>query len=206
MSWVARTLPYLRTVIEKKEASNTPAGLEDYSHHMMTLLTGDTTRRIRKASFDRLSRRLAMAEMTARDGKRGHVSESAIAEAFIGLMCRVRGRDGVEIRTSVEDVHRMREWLDRISPMLSSVETHPSECLPGEALFTLVMLRTSNGVVGSAPKGRLNEEPPTKPGYVVAGKIDGKRDAQSLLSQYERTHWRWQVARLYRRILKDMGI
>jgi len=203
MSWVARTLPYLRTVIEKREASNTQAGLEDYSHHLMTLFAGDRTS---KANLDKMSKRLAGAEIAARNGERGYVSEGAIADAFNDLMRQVRGRDGAEIRTTVEYVHRMREWDDRISPALSSVETHPSECLPGEALFMLVMLVSSNGAVGPAPEGRFSEEPPSKPGYLVAGKSDGRRVARILLDRYARKHWRWQSARLYGQVLRDMGI
>lgn len=203
MSWVARNLLYLRTVIEKKEASSTAAGLEDYSRHLVTLLVGDRTS---KSNRDRLARRLTEAELAARDGKRGYVSESAIVDAFNSLMRAVRGRDGAEIRTSVEYVHRVRGWADRISPVLSSVETHASECLPGEAVFTLVTLVNSNGVVGLAPNGRFGEEPPPRAGRLIAFTARSNETAVGLSSRYARTHWRWQSGRLYGRVLKDMGI
>lgn len=97
MSWVAKNLVYLRTMIEKQEASGTAAGLEDYALHLVTLLVGD---RIREAGKNRLSQWLAEAELAARDGKRRYVPESAIADAFNSLMRAARGRDGAEIRTS----------------------------------------------------------------------------------------------------------
>jgi hypothetical protein len=204
MSWIAMQNSYLRTVIEKMEASKTQAGMEDYAQHLVALLVaGDKPG---KACVRRLSQRLAEAEQAARDGRQGYVSESAIADAFNNLMSAVRGRDGAEIQTTAEHVHWMREWNDRFSPVLSLVETHASECLPGEAVFTLVMLQTSNGVVGPAPKERFSEEPPTEHGHLRAGKSDGRRDAGCLLNRYARTHWRWQTARLYGRVLRKMGI
>lgn len=193
MSWIARTNPFLYTVIEKEEAANTTAGFEDYSHHLIKLLAGD---RAGKAN----------AEQATRDGKRGYVSETAIAEAFNDLMRKVQGRDGAEIRTSAEDVHRMRGWDDRISPALSSVETHPSACLPGEAMFTLVMLLNNNGAAGPAPARPLSDKPPAKPGRLEIRTVSGRQNAQGLLDRYVNTHWRWQTASLYGRVLKDMGI
>lgn len=88
MSWVAKNLVYLRTMIEKQEASGTAAGLEDYALHLVSLLVGDSTS---KSNRDRLSRRLAEAELAARDGKRRYVPESAIADAFNSLMRAARG-------------------------------------------------------------------------------------------------------------------
>ncbi|HTV03820.1 MAG TPA: hypothetical protein VME86_00520 [Acidobacteriaceae bacterium] len=193
MSWFARTNPYLRTVVEKKEASGIRAGLEDYAHHLIRLLAGDKPGEV---NVNRLSRRLAKAELAARDGKQGYVSEAALADAFNNLMCAVRGHDGAEIQTTVERVHWMREWNDRFSPVLSSVEAHASECLPGEAVFTLVMLLNGNSKIGPAPKGRFSDEPPSKPGRLEAKTSHENQEAQGLLGRYARTHWRWQTARL----------
>jgi hypothetical protein len=203
MSWIAMQNSYLRTVIEKKEASNTQAGLEDYSRHLVALLAGDKPG---EASARRLAQRLAEAEHAARIGKQRYVSEIAIADAFNHLMRSMRGRDGAEIKTTAERVHWMREWNDRISPVLSSVEAHALECLPGEAVFTLVMLKNNNGKAGPAPKGRLSDEPPSKGGKLVARTVHCNQFADGLLDRYARTHWRWQTARLYGRVLREMGI
>jgi len=203
MSWIAMRNSYLRTVIEKKEASSTPAGLEDYAQHLVDLLTGDKPG---KASAHRLSQRLAEAELAARDGRRGYVSESAIADAFNNLMRAVRGRDGAEIETTAQQVHWMREWNDRFSPMLSSVEAHASECLPGEAVFTLVMLLNGNSKIGPAPKERFSDAPPSQPGYVGVGISHENQKSRGLLNRYARTHWRWQSTRLYGRVLREMEI
>jgi len=120
------------------ETADTTEGNKDYAKHLtenfVPSQTGD-------AYISAFSNRLSEADLSARQGKRKWIPESAVAQAFNDLMKQTGGT----FRTDTNIVHQLRTSVLEVSPALSTVKSHNSECLPSEAILLMMQLVSRNG-------------------------------------------------------------
>lgn len=141
----ANTGPALvSNLIGEAEDADSPAGNGRYARQLAELLVppkiGDTY-------LNRFSNRLSRADLMARRHERSWIPESVVAKAFNDLMLQVGGRSHHLPRTDANIVHQLRITLSEISSVLSTVNTHNSECLPSEAVQLMVQLLFHNGSI-----------------------------------------------------------
>lgn len=172
--------PLLITINKEAEQSASRDGLEAYSAHLSSLLTGEQP----GAPYVRaLADRITTAELMARQGTRSLVSEDAVAKAFNTLMAQVEGNTGPRFQTTPATVHRLRLALEPTDPAVISVESHSDECLPAEAIFVLTLLVWNNGTTGNPPV-----TPAVHSGNNTLTVRSGPRDARTLLLLYSQSH------------------
>ncbi len=157
------------SLIAKAKAAGTKEGARDYSDHLIKMLV--PTKKVGNAYSSALSRRLAMAELAAREGKRSWVPEGSVAHAFNDLMKQAADTSGGPagtsdrpIETNASIVHQLRLRLYNGSPHLSSVDSHSSECLPSEAMLIMQQLLITDGAAALS-------DPSSTPGAHRAGEV-----------------------------------
>ena len=125
-------------LVEAAEAADTKEGNQKYTklltENFVPSETGDTY-------ISAFSNRLSEADLMARQGKREWISESVVAQAFNDLMKQTGG----SFRTDTNIVHQLRISVLEVSPALSTVRSHDSECLPSEAIMLMLQLVSRNG-------------------------------------------------------------
>ncbi len=197
-----RGLPHTRLnlLIAAAKAADTQEGAQAYSEDLVKMLVAA---RMGKAYINALSRRLAMADLLARHGKRKWVPESSVAQAFNDLMEQVAPTSSQPFQTDTSFVHEMRLALNGISPALGSVDSHSSECLPSEAVLLLWQLLANNGAKLPLPELPRKVGAP-KGGYVIGRSISGP-DARLLVFQYAASHTRFESVKLYDHVAQLLG-
>jgi hypothetical protein len=189
----------IKPLIERAKSASTEEGANSYAAALTALLVSARPGRKYVKQF---THRLASADLAARIGKQGWVSESAVARAFDDLMGQTAPPPSEQIKTDVSIVHRLRFSLYNTSPDLSSVSSHDDKCLPSEAVFVIALLLWNNGAV-SALSGSIPT--PTSKGGYVAVRFSGGPDARTQLSRYLATCSRPQVVSLYDRLAQTIG-
>jgi len=195
------------SLIAKAKAAGTKEDARAYSEYLIKMLV--PTKKAGNAYSSALSRRLAMADLAAREGKRSWVPEGSVAHAFNDLMTQAADNSGrpagtsdrpIETNTSV--VHQLRLRLYNGSPYLSSVDSHSSECLPSEAMLIMQQLFLTNGAATLS-------DPSSKPGTHLAGevRISSRKfpTADSLISRYVVSHSRSETVKLYDNLAHNLG-
>jgi hypothetical protein len=186
--------PLVNSLIEEAGAADSQEGRKVYADDLARLLVDGE---VGSAYIDAFSLRLALAELMARHGKRKWVPEGVVAQAFNDLMKQVTEPSNKPLQTDASVVHRLRLSLDNTSPDLSTVQSHREDCLPSEAVLTMLLLLANNGAAG-----RLLPDPlASKVGYVTANAPSGP-DARALLSRYLATHSRSESMALYEHVAK----
>lgn len=196
----------INSLIAKAKAAGTNEGARDYSEHLVKMLV--PTKKVGNAYFGALSRRLIMADLAAREGKRSWVPEASVAQAFNDLMKQAAdtsggpaGASGRAIETNVSVVHQLRLRLYNGSPYLSSVNAHSSECLPSEAMLIMQQLLLSDG---GATLSDPSSTGPLRPGEV---RLTSRKfpTADSLVSRYVVSHSRFETVNLYDNLAHNLG-
>lgn len=187
------------SLIAKANAADTKEGVRAYSEYLIEMLV--PTQKVGNAYSSALSRRLATADLAAREGKRSWVPESSVAQAFNDLMKQAadasggpEGVSGRTIKTNASIVHQLRLRLYNGSPYLSSVDSHGSECLPSEAMLIMQQLFLTDG---AAPE-------PLRPGEVRFTSRNFPT-ADSLVSRYVVSHSRSETVKLYDNLAHNLG-
>jgi len=194
--------PQINSLITKARAANSEKGAEAYSADLAGFLVDV---RAGKGYVRKFSKRLATADLMARRGKQGWVSEAAVVRAFNELMEQVAGSPSEQIKTDISVVHQLRFSLYNTSPDLSSVTSHHEECLPSEAVFLVWLLLLNNGTAGMPLPRNLQVPRSSGKGYVMAI-FPSSPDASLLLGQYLRVHSRSQLVSLYESVAEAIGL
>lgn len=187
-----------RTLVESAEAAHTEDGVTEYSKQLAALLLPSS---MSGGYVGRLSKRLASAEMQARNGQRNYIPESSIAEAFNYLMENVEKGANHPARTDRSGIHDLRKTLFDLSPFLSSVNTHAHDCLPSEAVLLVAMLISNNGTLGNST---IDHNAVLKPGDVSGQIVHG--DSRSRINRYMISHSGRTRRRLYDNLFKKLGV
>lgn len=201
------TASRIDSLIAKAKAAGTIEGARAYSEYLIKMLI--PTKKVGNAYSSALSRRLAIADIAAREGKRGWVPESSVARAFNDLMKqaadtshRPPGTSARPPETNAPIVHQLRLRLYNGSPDLSSVDSHSSECLPSEAMLIIQQLLLTDGA------GTLSD-PSSTPGPLRPGEVRLTRrkfpTADSLVSRYVVSHSGSETAKLYDNLAHNLG-
>lgn len=190
---------FVGPAIAKAKVADTEKGALAYAADLTSFVVSD---RPGKSYVKKFARRLASADLAARHGNQGWVSESAVAQAFNELMEQVAASPAQLIKTDVSVVHRLRFSLYNTSPDLSTVTSHEDKCLPSEAVFVIALLMWNNGAV-SALSGSV--PPPTSKGGYVAVRFSGGPDARLLLSRYLAASSHRQMVNLYDHLAQTIG-
>ena len=180
-------------LIAEAEAAGAQEGNQEYAKHLTEMFV---TSRTGDAYIDAFSSRLSTADLMARRGKRGLIPESVVAQAFNDLMKETGG----SYQTDANIVHQLRITLSEVSPALSTVTSHDSECLPSEAVEIMVQLLSHDGVL----RGPC---PPMKPGVPernARGCAEGP-DADALVFAYMSSHPRSRRQAVYERVAQLFG-
>ncbi|HEV2133206.1 MAG TPA: hypothetical protein VGR47_02985 [Terracidiphilus sp.] len=190
----------INPTIAKAKAAGTEKGAEAYAADLTDFVVSD---RPGKKYVKKLSRRLASADLAARRGNRGGVSESAVVQAFNDMMSQVSPSPADQIKTEVSVVHQLRYSLYNTSPDLSTVTTNKDKCLPSEAMFVIALLMWNNGNVSRSSPGPLPQEAASK--GAVRFSISTGPDARLQLSRYLAASSRPQMVNLYNRLAQTIG-
>jgi len=187
-------------LIAKAKVADTEKGAEAYAADLTDFVVSN---RPGKGYVKKFARRLASADLAARRGNQGWVSESAVVQAFNDMMAQAASSPAELIKTDVSVVHRLRFSLYNTSPDLSTVTSHEDKCLPSEAMFVIALLLWNNGSVGRPAPG---PPPPSasKGGYVIFRTSTGP-DARLLLSRYLAASSRPQMVNLYEHLAQTIG-
>jgi hypothetical protein len=120
-------------------------------------------------------------------------------------MEQVSGASGEPFRTDTNVVHQIRLTLAETIPALSTVKSHNSECLPGEAVFLMNQLLLLNG--------SLEDRCPPQPGpngglvqHACAEEKDGPGFANLLISRYSHSHSRSKNEMLFDHVVQLFGM
>jgi hypothetical protein len=194
-------------LIALAKAADTREGARAYSEHLIKMLV--PAKKAGNAYTSALSRRLAMADLAAREGKRSLIPEGSVAQAFNDLMRqaadnsgRPAGASDRPIETNASVVHQLRLRLYNGSPHLSSVDSHSSECLPSEAMLIMQQLLITDGAVALS-------DPSSTPRAHRAGevRISSRKfpTADSLVSRYVVSHSRSETVKLYDNLAHNLG-
>lgn len=190
--------PQVGSLIEEVLASNSQDGMREYTSHLTKLFIGD---QMGDGYIAAVSRRLAMAELMSRNGKRKWIAESTVVQAFNDLMTAVAAAGNKPIHTDTSVVHELRVALYNTSTDLSSVNSHESECLPTEAILLMVLLQANNGNLNSGGPPALTVS--SHGGGVTFSAVDN--DARSLLLRYAASHSHPENLKLYDHVTRLMG-
>jgi hypothetical protein len=175
------------------ETADTTEGNKNYAEHLtenfVPSQTGD-------AYISAFSNRLSEADLSARHGKRKWIPESAVVQAFNDLMKQIGGSS----RTDTNIVHELRTSVIEVSPALSTVKSHLSECLPSEAILLMMQLISRNGSskVWCPPT-------PGPTGALVQHACEGDYSLVDV-SQYLKSHSRSKNRMLFDHVAQMFGI
>lgn len=190
--------PFLDSLNTLAEEAGTPAGAGRYSRRLVELLAGD---QLGDANVSALSKRLATADFTVRNGKRNYVAEVSVASAFNGLMKTVHDKKTKPIETDEVNVHRLRLALSGVAPTLTSVKAHPSSCLPTEAFLLSVLLITNNGSIKPPPAHGASPRLVTRFGPSSETAIAGE-----LVARFFTSHSQSRNLTLLDALFKNLGL
>jgi len=181
-------------LVEEAEAADTKEGNQKYAKHLTEEFvwrqTGD-------AYISAFSNRLSEADFMARQGKRKLIPESAVVQAFIDLMTQTGG----SFRTDTNIVHQLRISVLEVSPALSTVKTHDSECLPSEAIMLMLQLVSHNGSSSTDPCPPTHEPA----GGLVQNVCEGAT-ALVVISRYRSSHSRFENRMLFDHVAQRFGM
>ena len=166
----------LGELIAEAGTADTKEGNEKYAKHLTYMFVA---RQTGDAYVDEFSSRLSLADLMVRHGKAKWIPEGAVVQAFNYLMEQTGG----SFRTDAHVVHQIRITLSEVSPALSTVQIHGSECLPSEAVSLTMQLLERNG--------SLEDSCPPEPdatGRLVQHACVEKDDALVLLTRYLGSH------------------
>jgi hypothetical protein len=184
----------IQSLIKEAQAADTEEGMEDYSKLLIKMLVGDQAG---AAYATALSHRLAVSELMARHGKRKLIPESSVAQAFNELMKQVGAGPAPPIETNPLIVHQLRVAVYNTSPVLSSLDSHSSECLPSEAVFLMWLLCVNDGAFSiPIPPGGA------KPGVSIR---QNAPIASSLIYRYSASHSHFETVKLYDHVVQFIG-
>ncbi|HEU5351447.1 MAG TPA: hypothetical protein VFU55_07600 [Terracidiphilus sp.] len=190
--------PQVVALIEAAKTADTARGARAYSKDLTRLIV------VRKAGIwyrAAFSKRLAAADLAARNRQHKWVSEGEVAQAFNELMTGAGGT----LRTDASVVHQLRISLANTSADLGSVRSHAGECLPSEAVLLIYVLLVNNGAVSTPLPAPLPASPSPNVGYVTFSGPSGP-DARIRVSRYAAVHTRSQVVELYENLAQRIGI
>jgi hypothetical protein len=105
------------------------------------------------------------------------------------------------IQTNPAEVHKMRSPLFNTSASLSSVDSHPSDCMPDEAVLTVSLLLMNNGKATQSNLPARDNSPPR--GYVAV--TSTTRNARSDLNAYLLSHSPREDIALYELLNHTLG-
>jgi hypothetical protein len=153
------------------------------------------------AFFTSFSQRVSRADLLARGGNRKLISEGTVVQAFNDLMIKVTDPEikGPPLKTNAAIVHQMRLNLQGISPDLSSVGAHPSECTPSEAFLLMYWLLHIDPAKAAA-------ELTTKAQPGLSVHFNGPNYPDVLYSHYTESHSHSDTLKLYDQMAKTFGI
>lgn len=165
----------LGVLIAQAKAADSPEGSRQYARHVTEDFVFGRTG---VEYIDAFSSRLSTADLLARRGERKWIPEKVVARAYNYLMAKTGGSSSRSIRTNSKVVHQIRITLSELSPALTTVTSHESDCLPSEAILLMSQLLLRNG--------SLNDRcPPLRPGS--HGCVQTV-NAVVLVFTYSRTH------------------
>ena len=180
-------------IVMEAEAADTK---EDNQKYAKLLTENFVTSRTGDAYISAFSNRLSQADLSARQGKRNWIPESAVVQAFNDLMKQTGG----PFRTDTNTVHQLRISVLEVSPALSTVKSHNSECLPSEAIMLMMQLVPRNGSLKDWCPPTLG---PT--GALVQHACEGPT-ALVVIAKYVKSHSRSQDRMLFDHVAQILGM
>lgn len=190
-------LSFLKPLAAEADNADTIEGEEEYAADLAQLLVGNATD---AAYVTAVSRRLSMADRLDRAGYRTRIPEQSVAQAFNSLMNAVVIAPDTPPRASVATVHQIRTALDKTFPELTSVDLHPSTCLPTEAALLLVILIYH----ANATEPSSRESPPSIDTQHPPNHSAPKSPCD-LLTAYAASHPAYASVFLFDNTMKPMG-
>jgi hypothetical protein len=165
------------------------------------MFIGDRTGKAYATAF---SHRIATADLATRRSERKWIPESVIAQAFNGLLEQVSGATGEPFRTDTNVVHQIRLITAETVPELSTVKSHNSECLPGEAVFLMNQLLLINGSL----ENRCPPQPGPDGGLVqrACAEKDVQGFANLLITRYSQSHSLSENEMLFNHVAQLFGM
>lgn len=154
-------------------AAKDPSGRSTYVGTLMTLAGGD---KLAKPYYSGLSKRLELDEERVRRGKQAPVSETSIAMAFNQLALILNS----PVRVDAERVHRYREIFVGQAPNLISINSSPSACNPGEAVFLVYIIAFNDGSLTAWTSADLSQCDPSETGCVLTRQVSKEEYSSTL--------------------------
>jgi hypothetical protein len=129
-------------LMDQEAASGSPSSVQRYAYDLITLIVPISAS---KAYMDRVSRRLAQAELETRKGQRKPIPETEVAAAYNELMEQIGAP--AFFRTDAAIIHQFRYHDTTVYalPTLLTASENGDGCLPGESTFLLYMLMENDG-------------------------------------------------------------
>jgi hypothetical protein len=177
--------------LNKEARASDPAGIHEYSQHLIQILVTNGTDSAFGAS---LTDRLARAEIMARQGSRRLISEADIAQAFNAFL-RETGAPNA-LTANVDAVHSNRVAFEGALPSVISQKANGSLCNPGEAVWVVSMLIANIGR-STAPPSQLGHEP-----HFGAGAAPVQRHLELFYARHSRS----EVAKAFDHLLNHLRI
>jgi len=184
--------PDLMVTLNREAEATDPAGIHDYSQHLIQLLV--VAKSAGPAYAASLADRLARAELMGRQGRRKLISEADIAQAFNALM-RETGAPHT-LTANIDAVHSNRVAFEGALPSVISQKANGSLCNPGEAVWVVSMLIANVGRP-AAPSTELDHNP-----HVGAGAPPVQRH----LELFSARHSRSEVAEVFDHLFNHLQI
>jgi hypothetical protein len=196
----ARAKPQAITeIIAEAKAADSPVENYKYAKRLtdwfVTKQTGD-------AYLDAFSERLTKADLMARHHEREWISESTIVDAYNYLLKQAGGNSSNSPQADINTLHHLRITLSEVSPALSTVNSHKSECLPTEAVQLMIQLLEHNGSI----EGLCPPTPGANGTLVQQNPCIVKDDALSLMSKYSRSRSPSEQQKSFDHVAKLFGI
>ncbi len=184
-------------IIAEAKAAESPNANYRYAQQLTEMLVPVQAGNAYSETF---SSRLSRADLMARHNERAWIPESMVAKAFNDLMRNIGGRSGDLPHTDTNVVHQLRITFSEVSPALSTVNFHESECLPSEAVHLLVQLVSHNGSTeGPCP-------PKPEPNGALVQHACTDVDASILMSKFSRSHSAPEIRTVFDRAAQLFGI
>lgn len=131
-------------LFNQEAAASDSAGVHRYSEDLVRLIVPPEEADL---DVEQFANRLAEAEQSARSGKGKLVPEAEVVGAFNDLMSKIGAP--ASLRTTEPSLRNFREHAASIKafPALFTSARHGANCNPGEAVFLLYLLISSDGVL-----------------------------------------------------------
>ena len=133
-------------VLNQEAEANEPKGIEKYCADLIQLIA---PQRLGKDYIDKLSKRLALAEQESLNNPSKLVPETAIVVAYNHL----RSETGaLSMESKVERLHSFRQHASELGlyQSLLTAQRNPDKCKPGEAIYLLSLLISSEGKISNS--------------------------------------------------------